>query len=183
MKVPINVEVNGVKRDAEVEPRKLLVQFLRENLGLTGTHVGCDTTNCGACAVLLDGKAVKSCSVFAVQADGRRVTTIERIGTAEELHPIQLAFWEKHGLQCGFCTPGMIISTHFLLQQNPDPSEEEIRKALSGNLCRCTGYTKIIESVKYAAKLSKKGAAPIRRQQRRVSKTPYKKPSESTHAL
>jgi len=183
MKLPISVEVNGTLRRAEVEPRTLLVQFLRENLGLTGTHVGCDTTNCGACAVLLDGRAVKSCTMFAVQADGRRVTTIEKIGTAEELHPIQVAFWEKHGLQCGFCTPGMIITAHALLERNPDPSEDDIRKALSGNLCRCTGYSKIIESVKYAAKLSKRGGTPQRREPRRGSRAAYRKPSESTHAL
>lgn len=184
MKVPVNIEVNGEKREAVVEPRTLLVQFLRENLGLTGTHVGCDTTNCGACAVLLDGKPVKSCTVFAVQADGRRVMTIEKIGTADELSPIQLAFWEKHGLQCGFCTPGMIISAHYLLEKNPNPSEAEIRRALSGNLCRCTGYTKIIESVRYAARLSKRGALPLYRERRRETRaTRWTKSSEAAHAL
>lgn len=162
MKVQISVEVNNTKRVAQVEPRTLLANFLRDNLGLTGTHVGCETTNCGACTVLLDDRAVKSCTVLAVQADGRKVTTIEGIGSVEELHPIQFAFWKKHGLQCGFCTPGMIMSAYALLQKNANPDEEEIRRALSGNLCRCTGYVKIIESVKYAAKLSQKGKTVFR---------------------
>lgn len=182
MRVKIGVEVNGVNREAAVEPRTLLVQFLRENLGLTGTHVACDTTNCGACAVLLDGRPVKSCTVFAVQADGRKVTTIENVGTPAELSPIQLAFWEKHGLQCGFCTPGIIISTYDLLRRNPNPSEEEIRRALSGNLCRCTGYTKIIESVKYAAKLSKRGAPTARGEPTRERRA-ARQSSEAPHAL
>jgi aerobic carbon-monoxide dehydrogenase small subunit len=150
------VEVNGVKREAAAEPRTLLADFLRDELGLTGTHVGCETTNCGACAVILDGRAVKSCTVLAVQANGKKVLTIEGIGTAEKLHPIQYAFWKKHGLQCGFCTPGMIMSAYALLEENPNPDEGEIRRGLSGNLCRCTGYSKIIESVRYAAQLSKK---------------------------
>jgi len=162
MKVPITVEVNGVRQEASVEPRLILASFLRDNLGLTGTHIGCETTNCGACAVLLDSRPVKSCTIFAVQADGRSVTTIEGIGNAAGLHPIQFAFWKKHGLQCGFCTPGMIMASYGLLEQNPNPSEEEIRRALSGNLCRCTGYVKIIESVKYAAKLKKKGIASFK---------------------
>jgi carbon-monoxide dehydrogenase small subunit len=162
MKVRVKVEVNGLKRESLVEPRVSLASFLRDDLGLTGTHIGCETTNCGACAVLLDGRPVKSCTVFAVQADGRKVTTIEGIGNATELHTIQFAFWEKHGLQCGFCTPGMIIASYGLLEQNPNPSEEEIRIALSGNLCRCTGYVKIVDSVKYAAKLKKKGMASFK---------------------
>jgi len=157
MKAGISVEVNGSAKSAAVEPRTLLVHFLRDDLGLTGTHVGCDTTNCGSCAVLLDGRPVKSCTVLAVQANGKKVTTIEGIGTPERLHPIQFAFWKKHGLQCGFCTPGMIISAYALLKKNANPDDAEIRRALSGNLCRCTGYSKIVESVKYAAKLQKKG--------------------------
>ncbi|MDV3293183.1 MAG: (2Fe-2S)-binding protein [Nitrososphaerales archaeon] len=156
-KLAVKAEINGESRDALVEPRTLLVNFLREKMGLTGTHLGCETTNCGACTVLLDGRAVKSCTVLAVQVDGRRVTTIEGIGGVDELDPIQLAFWEKHGLQCGFCTPGMIMASYELLAQNPDPDEHEIRAALSGNLCRCTGYVNIIESVRYAAKLKRKG--------------------------
>jgi carbon-monoxide dehydrogenase small subunit len=157
----VSIEVNGVRSEAKVEPRLLLVRFLRENLGLTGTHVGCETTNCGACTVLLDGKPVKSCTVFAAQADGRRVTTIEGVGSVGELDPVQVAFWEKHGLQCGYCTPGMILTAKDLLDRNPDPSEPEIRAALSGNLCRCTGYVNIIESVRYAAELRKKGATKL----------------------
>src|SRR5437879_1178152 len=139
-KVRVSIEVNQELRDAQIEPRMLLVSFLREELGLTGTHVGCETTNCGACTVLLDGRAVKSCTVLAVQAEGKKVTTIEGIGTAENLNPIQLAFWEKHGVQCGFCTPGMILASYELLEFDPDPDEKAIREALSGNLCRCTGY-------------------------------------------
>ena len=157
------MEVNQQMRDAQIEPRLLLVSFLREKLGLTGTHVGCETTNCGACTVLLDGRAVKSCTVLAVQAEGKKVTTIEGIGTAENLNPIQLAFWEKHGLQCGFCTPGMILASYELLEVEPDPDEKVIREALSGNLCRCTGYVNIIKSVKYAAKLRKKGMRGMRK--------------------
>lgn len=155
--IEVGVDVNGERRVAKVEPRTLLLRFLRENLGLTGTHSGCETTSCGACTVLLDGRAVKSCTVFAAQADGRRVTTIEGIGKAGEMDPIQLAFWEKHGLQCGFCTPGMVITTYELLGKNPDPNEEQVRAALSGNLCRCTGYVNVVESVLYAAKLRRKG--------------------------
>src|SRR5881397_2834201 len=139
-KVRVSMEVNQQMRDAQIEPRLLLVSFLREELGLTGTHVGCETTNCGACTVLLDGRGVKSCTVLALQAEGKKVTTIEGIGTAENLNPIQLAFWEKHGLQCGFCTPGMILASYELLEVEPDPDEKVIREALSGNLCRCTGY-------------------------------------------
>ncbi len=162
-KVRVSMEVNQQMRDAQIEPRMLLVSFLREELGLTGTHVGCETTNCGACTVLLDGRGVKSCTVLALQAEGKKVTTIEGIGTAENLNPIQLAFWEKHGLQCGFCTPGMILASYELLEAEPDPDEKAIREALSGNLCRCTGYVNIIKSVKYAAKLRKKGMRGMRK--------------------
>jgi len=154
----VSVEVNGEKKVARIEPRTLLLRFLRDNLGLTGTHFGCETTSCGTCTVLLDGRAVKSCTIFAAQVDGRKVTTIEGVGSASEMNPIQLAFWEKHGLQCGFCTPGMVMTTFELLQKNPDPDEQQVRAALSGNLCRCTGYVNVVESVLYAAKLMKKGA-------------------------
>lgn len=153
--VKIRTRVNGKDIHSEVEPRELLVHFLRENLGLTGVHVGCDTSNCGACTVLIDGKAVKSCTMLAVQADGRVVTTIEGISKNDELHPLQKAFLEKHGLQCGYCTSGMILTSYWLLKNNKNPTEEEIRKNLSGNLCRCTGYQSIIESVKYGAQLMK----------------------------
>jgi carbon-monoxide dehydrogenase small subunit len=149
----INTTVNGEPVAAEVEPRTLLVHFLREHLNLTGTHIGCDTSHCGACTVLVDGKAIKSCTMFAVQANGRTLETIESMsgGNMGALHPLQEGFWEKHGLQCGFCTPGMIMSAKALLAQNPQPSEEEIRWGISGNLCRCTGYVKIVEAVQYAA--------------------------------
>ena len=153
--VKIRTRVNGKDIHSEVEPRELLVHFLRENLGLTGVHVGCDTSNCGACTVLIDGKAVKSCTMLAVQADRRDVTTIEGISKNDELHPLQKAFLEKHGLQCGYCTSGMILTSYWLLKNNKNPTEEEIRKNLSGNLCRCTGYQSIIESVKYGAQLMK----------------------------
>ncbi len=151
----IRLKVNGKEVEAEVEPRKLLVHFLREHLGLTGTHVGCDTSNCGACTVLLDGKAVKSCTVLAVQANGMEVTTIEGISRNGEPHPLQRAFIEKHGLQCGYCTSGMILTSLWLLKKKGNPTEEEIRKALSGNLCRCTGYQSIVESIRYGAQLMK----------------------------
>jgi aerobic carbon-monoxide dehydrogenase small subunit len=147
----VTVSVNGEPRSADVEPRLLLARFLRDTLGLTGTHMGCDTTNCGACTVLLDGVPVKSCTVLAVQADGRRVTTVEGLETPEGLHPMQAAFHEQHGLQCGFCTPGMMLTAIALLEENPDPSEEEIRWALSGNICRCTGYQNIVKAVRQAA--------------------------------
>ena len=150
-KVPISITVNGTKQTAHVEPRTLLVQFLRENLNLTGTHVGCDTSQCGACTVHLDGMAVKSCTMFAVQADGSSVTTIEGIGEIGSLHPLQEGFWQMHGLQCGYCTPGMIMSAADLLQHNAKPSETEIRHALEGNFCRCTGYHNIIRAVQFAA--------------------------------
>jgi carbon-monoxide dehydrogenase small subunit len=146
--------VNGEERVAEVEPRDLLVHTLRDDLGLTGTHVGCDTSSCGACTVHLDGEAVKSCTVLSVQADGHDVTTIEGLAGADgELHPLQQGFWEKHGLQCGFCTPGMIMAAADLLARNPNPTEEEIRHGLEGNLCRCTGYHNIVKAVQYAAQV------------------------------
>jgi carbon-monoxide dehydrogenase small subunit len=150
-KTHVAVTVNGKKYEADVEPRLLLVHFLRENLSLTGTHIGCDTSNCGACAVVMDGKAFKSCTMFAVQADGREILTVEGLAKGGKLHPIQEGFWEKHGLQCGFCTPGMMMAAYALLQKNLNPSEEEIRRGISGNLCRCTGYVKIVESIQYAA--------------------------------
>jgi carbon-monoxide dehydrogenase small subunit len=146
------VTVNGAERSADVEPRLLLVHFLRETLGLTGTHVGCDTSNCGACTVHLNGEAVKSCTLLAAQADGAEVTTIEGMGSEGALHPLQEAFWEHHGLQCGYCTPGMIMAAADLLQRNADPSEHEVREALAGNLCRCTGYHNIVKAVQAAAK-------------------------------
>jgi aerobic carbon-monoxide dehydrogenase small subunit len=154
--VTIEVTVNGTARSADVEPRLLLVHFLRDTLGLTGTHVGCDTTSCGACTVLLDGTPVKSCTVFAVQANGRSVKTVEGLAENGQLHPIQQGFKEEHGLQCGFCTPGMMLVSSALLEENPRPSEEEIRWAISGNLCRCTGYQNIVKAVQWAA--SAKGA-------------------------
>jgi carbon-monoxide dehydrogenase small subunit len=149
--VQVSVTVNGESHTAEVEPRLLLVHFLRETLGLTGTHVGCDTSNCGACTVHLNGEAVKSCTLLAVQADGAEVKTIEGMGQEGALHPLQEAFWEHHGLQCGYCTPGMIMSAADLLQRNASPSEHEIREALAGNLCRCTGYHNIVKAVKAAS--------------------------------
>jgi carbon-monoxide dehydrogenase small subunit len=154
-KMEISVAVNGHEEKAHVEPRLLLVHFLRETLNLTGTHIGCDTSNCGACTVLLDGTAVKSCTVFAVQANERAVTTVEGLAQGGKLHPIQEGFWEKHGLQCGFCTPGMMIAAVDLLKKNPDPTEDEIRHGISGNLCRCTGYVKIVEAIQYAAEKMK----------------------------
>jgi aerobic carbon-monoxide dehydrogenase small subunit len=150
-RVPITVTVNGQLHAGEVEPRQLLVHFLRDTLGLTGTHVGCDTSNCGACTVHLDGDAVKSCTVLAVQADGGEVTTIEGMGSEGNLHPLQEAFWEHHGLQCGYCTPGMIMAGADLIAKNPSPSEEDVREALAGNLCRCTGYHNIVKAVMSAA--------------------------------
>jgi carbon-monoxide dehydrogenase small subunit len=148
----VRLQVNGEDHDVEVEARLLLVHLLRDKLGLTGTHVGCDTSNCGACTVHLDGQAVKSCTVFAVQADGSEVTTIEGIGSEDALHPMQAAFWENHGLQCGYCTPGMIMAATDLLRRNADPSEQEVREALEGNLCRCTGYHNIVKAVLAAAR-------------------------------
>ncbi|MEJ7893938.1 MAG: (2Fe-2S)-binding protein [Solirubrobacteraceae bacterium] len=150
-RVSVSVEVNGTHYDREVEPRMLLVHFLRDEVGLTGTHVGCDTSNCGACTCHVDGEAVKSCTLLAAQVDGGEVTTIEGMGSVDDLHPVQEAFWEHHGLQCGYCTPGMIMASADLLKRNPDPSEEEVREALAGNLCRCTGYHNIVKAVRAAA--------------------------------
>jgi carbon-monoxide dehydrogenase small subunit len=147
----VETVVNGVERTADVEPRLLLVHFLRQGLGLTGTHVGCDTTSCGACTVLLDGTPIKSCTFLAVQANGREITTVEGLAQNGSLHPIQEGFKEEHGLQCGFCTPGMMLVSAALLEENPNPSEEEIRWAISGNICRCTGYQNIVKSVQWAA--------------------------------
>jgi carbon-monoxide dehydrogenase small subunit len=147
----IKVTVNGAVHDVTVEARLLLVHLLRENLRLTGTHIGCDTTHCGACTVLLDGEPVKSCTVLAVQADGAKITTVEGLEQNGALHPVQEGFWEKHGLQCGYCTPGMMITSCALLERNKNPSEAEIREAISGNLCRCTGYLNIVKAVQYAA--------------------------------
>ena len=150
----IALSVNGERREANVEPRQLLVYFLRDQLGLTGTNVGCDTSSCGACTVLVDGESVKSCTVLAVQADGADVTTIEGLATGDDLHPVQEAFREEHALQCGFCTPGFVLATVSLLRENPSPSETEIRHALEGNLCRCTGYHNIVRAVEAAARAS-----------------------------
>jgi carbon-monoxide dehydrogenase small subunit len=150
----IVVTVNGKRRQAEVEPRLLLVHFLREQLRLTGTHVGCDTTQCGACTVLVDGRSAKSCTLFAVQADGSDVTTIEGLAANGQLHPLQEGFWEEHGLQCGFCTPGMIMTAVTLLADNPNPSEREIRDGIAGNFCRCTGYQHIVNAIQHASKKS-----------------------------
>ena len=147
----ITVTVNGEQVSREVEARLLLVHFIREELSLTGTHIGCDTTSCGACTVILNGRSIKSCTAFAVQADGREIETIEGLAQDGALHPLQEGFWEKHGLQCGFCTPGMILSAKELLTKNPNPTEEEIRRGISGNLCRCTGYNKIVEAIEFAA--------------------------------
>jgi carbon-monoxide dehydrogenase small subunit len=147
----ITVTINGERMTRKVESRLLLVHFIREDLSLTGTHVGCDTTSCGACTVSINGEAVKSCTVFAVQADGATIDTVEGMAVNGALHPLQEGFWEKHGLQCGFCTPGMLISARALLARNPNPSEDEIRHGISGNLCRCTGYNKIVEAIQYAA--------------------------------
>ena len=159
--VPVRLTVNGQPQAVEVEPRLLLVHLLRDTLGLTGTHVGCDTTNCGACTVHLDGEAVKSCTVLAVQADGAEVKTIEGMADGEKLHPLQEAFWNDHGLQCGYCTPGMIMAAADLLQRNPDPTEAEVRKGLEGNLCRCTGYHNIVKAVLDAAKTGQSGTVEV----------------------
>jgi carbon-monoxide dehydrogenase small subunit len=159
--VPVRLTVNGEPHEVEVETRLLLVHLLRDTLGLTGTHVGCDTTNCGACTVHLDGEAVKSCTVLAVQADGAEVKTIEGMADGDKLHPLQEAFWNDHGLQCGYCTPGMIMAAADLLQRNPDPTEEEVRHGLEGNLCRCTGYHNIVKAVLDAAKTGKSGTVEV----------------------
>ena len=153
----IDITVNGSTHRSEVEPRLLLVHYLRDTLGLTGTHVGCDTSQCGACTVLIDGRSAKSCTVFAVQADGSDIKTIEGLATDGRLHPLQEGFWEQHGLQCGFCTPGMIMAAVTLLQDNPTPSERQIREGISGNFCRCTGYQHIVNSIQHAAKLGNAG--------------------------
>ena len=158
--IPVRLTVNGSEHQLEVEPRLLLVHALRDRLGLTGTHVGCDTSNCGACTVHLDGRAVKSCTILTVQADGASVTTIEGMGSEDHLHPLQEAFWNDHGLQCGYCTPGMIMAAAGLLAENPNPSEIEVRKALEGNLCRCTGYHNIVKAILDAAATKSAFLAP-----------------------
>ena len=153
----VALEVNGNRREADVEPRRLLVQLIREDFNLTGTHVGCDTSQCGACTVHVDGKAVKSCTMLAAQADGASVTTIEGLSDGTTLHPLQNAFWEKHGLQCGFCTPGMIMTAADFLARNPDPTDAEIRHAIEGNICRCTGYHNIVLAIREAARFMREG--------------------------
>ncbi|MEO6056173.1 MAG: (2Fe-2S)-binding protein [Gemmatimonadales bacterium] len=162
MKRSVTLTINGSARTADVEPRALLVHVLRDELNLTGTHIGCDTSQCGACTVLIDGQAVKSCTVLAVQAEGQPITTIEGLGTTDALHPLQQAFWEKHGLQCGFCTPGVIMTAVDLLAANPDPSEAEIRHAIEGNYCRCTGYQNIVKAIRAAAFTLRAVATPAR---------------------
>jgi aerobic carbon-monoxide dehydrogenase small subunit len=158
----ISVTVNGEAREADVEPRLLLVHLLREVFGLTGTHVGCDTSNCGACTIHVDGETAKSCTMLAVQADGREIRTIEAMADGATLHPLQQAFWDQHGLQCGFCTPGMIMQAAWLLEQNPEPTEHEIREGISGNLCRCTGYVNIVKAIQQAAgELRASESAPV----------------------
>jgi carbon-monoxide dehydrogenase small subunit len=153
MKHKVSVTLNGKQREDEVEPRHLLVHYIRDVAGLTGTHIGCDTSQCGACTIHLDGKAIKSCTMFAVQADGHEIKTIEGLADPDgTLHPIQQAFWDEHGLQCGYCTPGFIMASAYLLEQNPNPTDDEIRRGLEGNLCRCTGYVNIIKSVQTAAR-------------------------------
>lgn len=152
-KINVTVTINGEKRSAEVEPRTLLVHFIRDHLGLTGTHIGCDTSQCGACTVVVDGQVVKSCTLLAAQVDGSEIITVEGLGTVDNLHPIQKAFWEEHGLQCGYCTPGVMMASIGLLQSNPNPTDEEIREGLEGVICRCTGYQFIVNAVKHAAKL------------------------------
>jgi aerobic carbon-monoxide dehydrogenase small subunit len=155
----VEVTINGERRETDVEPRLLLVHLIREVFRLTGTHIGCDTTHCGACTVLLDGRPVKSCTVFAVQADGRRLVTVEGLEQDGKLHPVQDGFMQEHGLQCGYCTPGMLITSYAFLRQNPQPTEEEIRWAVSGNLCRCTGYVNIVKAIQYAADRLREGGA------------------------
>lgn len=158
MKVPVSITVNGKQYDKMVEPRMLLVYFLREELALTGTHIGCDTSSCGACTVHLDGKALKACTMLAVQANGKSVTTIEGMANGDALHPLQEGFHQEHGLQCGFCTPGMIMTAADILKNNPNPTEEEIRHGLEGNFCRCTGYHNIVKSIQHAAKKMQESA-------------------------
>ena len=158
-KTPIKVTVNGVEHSTDIEPRLLLVHFLRETLRLTGTHIGCDTSHCGACTVVMDGRAVKSCTVFAVQADGRSITTVEGLEQDGQLHPLQDGFFQEHGLQCGYCTPGMLMTGIAFLKSNNNPSDDEIRHAISGNLCRCTGYVNIVKAYQYAAQKMREGGA------------------------
>jgi carbon-monoxide dehydrogenase small subunit len=159
-KVAINVNVNGVDHAAEIEPRMLLVHFLRENLRLTGTHIGCDTSHCGACTIVMDGRAIKSCTAFAVQADGRKIMTVEGLEQDGKLHPLQDGFFQEHGLQCGYCTPGMLMTGYAFLGENKNPTDDEIRHAISGNLCRCTGYVNIVKAYQYAAqKMRENGGA------------------------
>jgi carbon-monoxide dehydrogenase small subunit len=155
----VQVTINGERREAEVEPRLLLVHLIRDVLRLTGTHIGCDTTHCGACAVLLDGRPVKSCTVLAVQAHGRQIMTVEGLEQDGQLHPLQEGFWQEHGLQCGYCTPGMLMTSYAFLKKNPHPTEDEIRWAISGNLCRCTGYVNIVKSIEYAAAKLRQGGS------------------------
>jgi len=162
MKRSVTLTINGSARTAEVEPRALLVHVLRDELDLTGTHIGCDTSQCGACIVLLDGRAVKSCTVLAVQAEGQPITTIEGLGSPEALHPLQQGFWDKHGLQCGFCTPGMILTAVDFLASHPDPTDAEIRHAIEGNHCRCTGYQNIVTAIRAAAATLRAAGAPAR---------------------
>ena len=157
--LPIKVTVNGVEHSTEIEPRLLLVHYLRETLRLTGTHIGCDTSHCGACTVVMDGRAVKSCTVFAVQADGRTITTVEGLEQDGKLHPLQDGFFQEHGLQCGYCTPGMLMTGVAFLKENSNPSDDEIRHAISGNLCRCTGYVNIVKAYQYAAQKMREGGA------------------------
>ena len=158
-KAPIKVTVNGVEHNSDIEPRLLLVHYLRETLRLTGTHIGCDTSHCGACTVVMDGRAVKSCTVFAVQADGRSITTVEGLEQDGQLHPLQDGFFQEHGLQCGYCTPGMLMTGVAFLKSNNNPSDDEIRHAISGNLCRCTGYVNIVKAYQYAAQKMREGGA------------------------
>jgi carbon-monoxide dehydrogenase small subunit len=174
MRQAIHVTVNGAEHGYEVEPRLLLVHFLRDVLGLTGTHIGCDTGQCGACTVLVDGRAVKSCMMLAVQADGAKISTVEGLATHGELHPIQRAFWEKHGLQCGFCTPGVMMAAVCLLADNPSPTDEQIREQLEGNLCRCTGYQNIVVAVRAASEQMRAGATA------EVATTPAGVPATAT---
>src|SRR5919197_5973796 len=160
MNLKVKTTINGRTREDEVEPRLLLVHYIRDVAGLTGTHIGCDTSQCGACTVLVDGKAVKSCTLFTVQAEGHEITTIEGLDKDNQLHPLQQAFWDEHGLQCGYCTPGFIMAAKYLLDTNPNPSEEEIRKGLEGNLCRCTGYVNIVKAVQAAARVTSGSQQP-----------------------
>jgi aerobic carbon-monoxide dehydrogenase small subunit len=158
---PVTLAINGTEQHVQVEPRALLVHVLRDDLNLTGTHIGCDTSQCGACTILMDGRAVKSCTVLALQAEGHRITTIEGIGSVGDLHPLQQGFWDKHGLQCGFCTPGMIMTAIDLLASNPDPTEAQIRHALEGNYCRCTGYQNIVSAIQAAAAMLRSTPAVV----------------------